>query len=74
MTRISSAGTGWRNAKNAKDELQRRDPMCPACIASSAVMVAGATSTGGMLAVCIGKIRKFFRPSGWSLTQKTKEK
>ena len=48
--------------------------MCPACIASTAVMVAGATSTGGMLAVCIGKIRKVFRPSGRSLNQKTKEK
>jgi len=33
--------------------------MCPACIASTAVMVAGAASTGGILAVCIGKFRKF---------------
>jgi len=46
--------------------------MCPACIASTAVMVAGAASTGGILAVCIGKFRKFFRASG--LFQKTKEK
>jgi hypothetical protein len=34
--------------------------MCPACIASTVVMVAGAGSTGGILAVCIGKFRKFF--------------
>ncbi len=48
--------------------------MCPACIASTAVMVAGAGSTGGILAVCIGKFRKFFRVSGLGLFQKTKEK
>ena len=48
--------------------------MCPACIASTAVMVAGAGSTGGILAVCIGKFRKFFRANRLSLFQKTKEK
>jgi hypothetical protein len=48
--------------------------MCPACIASTAVMAAGAGSTGGILAVCIGKLRKFFRASGLGLFQKTKEK
>jgi len=48
--------------------------MCPACIASTAVMIAGAGSTGGILAVCIGKLRKFFRASGLGLFQKTKEK
>jgi hypothetical protein len=37
--------------------------MCPACIESAAVMVAGAASTGGILAVCIAKIRSFFRAS-----------
>lgn len=45
--------------------------MCPACIASAAVMVAGAASTGGILAVFIGKFRRFFRANG---LQKTKEK
>ncbi len=35
--------------------------MCPVCIASTAVMVAGAGSTGGILAVCIGKFRKVFK-------------
>ena len=48
--------------------------MCPACIASTAVMVAGAGSTGGILAVCIGKFRKFFRANRPRLFQKTKEK
>jgi hypothetical protein len=38
--------------------------MCPACIASTAMMVAGAGSTGGILAVCIGKFRKLFRATG----------
>jgi hypothetical protein len=32
--------------------------MCPACIASMAAIVAGAGSTGGILAVYIGKFRK----------------
>jgi hypothetical protein len=48
--------------------------MCPACIASTAVMVVGAGSTGGILAVCIGKIRKCFRPNRLGLFLKTKEK
>jgi hypothetical protein len=48
--------------------------MCPACIASTTVMVAGAGSTGGILALCIGKFRKFFRASSLGLCQKTKEK
>jgi hypothetical protein len=48
--------------------------MCPACIASTAVMVAGAGSTGGILAVCIGKFRKFYRVNRLGLFQKRKEK
>jgi hypothetical protein len=48
--------------------------MCPACIASTAAMVAAAGSTGGILAVCIGKFRNFFRANRLSLFQKTKEK
>jgi hypothetical protein len=48
--------------------------MCPACIASTAVMVAGAGSAGGILAVCIGKFRNFFRVSSLRLFQKRKEK
>jgi hypothetical protein len=48
--------------------------MCPACIASTAVMVAGAGSTGGILAVCIGKFRELFRAKRLGPLQKTKEK
>jgi hypothetical protein len=47
--------------------------MCPACIESTALMVAGAGSTGGILAVCIAKFRKFVRVNRLSLSQKTKE-
>jgi hypothetical protein len=48
--------------------------MCPACIASAAVMVAGAGSAGGILAMCIGKFRNLFRANSLGLFQKTKEK
>ena len=48
--------------------------MCPACIASAAVMAAEAGSTGRILLVCIGKFRNFFRTSGLGLFQKIKEK
>jgi hypothetical protein len=48
--------------------------MCPACIASAAVMAAGVGSTGGILAVYVGKFRKLFRTNGLGLFQKIKEK
>lgn len=48
--------------------------MCPACIENTVVLLAGAASTGGILVVYIGKLRKFFRMSGLYLFQKTKEK
>ena len=48
--------------------------MCPACIESTVVMVVGAASTGGILAACIGKLRKLFKASGLSLLQERKEK
>ena len=48
--------------------------MCPACIASAAAMAAGAGSTGAILAVCIGKFRKFFSANGLGLFQKIKDK
>ena len=35
--------------------------MCPACIASTAVIMAGAGSAGGILTVFIGKFRKLFK-------------
>ena len=34
--------------------------MCPACIENAAVVLAGAASTGGILAMCIGSSRTFF--------------
>ncbi len=40
--------------------------MCPVCVANTVAVVAGAGSTGGILAVYIGRFRKLF--------QKTKEK
>jgi hypothetical protein len=48
--------------------------MCPVCIANTAVMVAGAGSTGGILAVCLGRFRKFVAVNRLGLVQKTKEK
>ena len=47
--------------------------MCPACMASTAAMVAGAGSTGGILAVCIGKFRRVLKANRLGLFQKTKE-
>jgi hypothetical protein len=48
--------------------------MCPACIASAALIVAGAGSTGGILAVRAGKFKKIFRANRLSLFHKRKEK
>ena len=48
--------------------------MCPACITDTAVLIAGVGSTGGILAVCIGKVRRFFRANGLALFHKTQEK
>jgi hypothetical protein len=48
--------------------------MCPACIASTTIMVAAVGSTGGILAVCIGKFRRFFTASSVGLFHKTKER
>jgi hypothetical protein len=48
--------------------------MCPACIARTAVMVAGAGSRGGILALRTGEFKKFFRARDLGLFQKTKEK
>jgi hypothetical protein len=47
--------------------------MCPVCIANAAAMVAGAGSTGGVLAVCIGKVKRFFTANRPASIQKTKE-
>ena len=45
--------------------------MCPACITSTVAMVAGAGSTGGILALCLGKFRKLFKVRAFSLFQKS---
>jgi hypothetical protein len=47
--------------------------MCPVCIASAAVMAAGAGSTGGIVAAWIGKLKKFFKANGRGLFHKIKE-
>ena len=48
--------------------------MCPLCIASTAVIVAGAGSTGGILAVIIGTFKRVFRANRLAPFQKIKEK
>ena len=48
--------------------------MCPVCIANAAAIVAGAGSTGGVLAVCVGKLKRFFTAIRPGLFQQTKEK
>src|SRR6267143_4966826 len=62
------------NATKGQHPTKEEGHMCPACIASTAVVVAGAGSTGGILVVCISKFRKLFRASGLGLFQKMKEK
>jgi hypothetical protein len=46
--------------------------MCPVCIESAAVMAAGAASTGGILAVCIGKLRKLLAANNFAFFHKIK--
>jgi hypothetical protein len=48
--------------------------MCPVCIANTAAIVAGAGSAGGILAVCIGRFRRFFGMDRLSAFQKFQEK
>jgi hypothetical protein len=47
--------------------------ICPVCIASTAAVVAGAGSSGGVLAVGITKFTKFFRANSFGLFQQKKE-
>jgi hypothetical protein len=47
--------------------------MCPACIATAATLIAGAGSTGGILATCIAKFRKFYRVNRFGQFQKAQE-
>ena len=48
--------------------------MCPACIASAAVIVAGAGTGGGILALFLGKFREFFKANRPGLFHNTEEK
>lgn len=48
--------------------------MCPACIANTAAVVAGVGSTGGILAVCIGKFTRLFWVNGIGRFRKAKER
>jgi hypothetical protein len=68
---LPSVVTRLEQYRNAKDKF-RGEYMCPACIESTALIVAGAGSVGGVLAACIGKFRKLFTASGLGLFQKTK--
>jgi hypothetical protein len=47
--------------------------MCPACIASTAAIVAGAGSTGGIVAVCIARLRGLLKANRLNLVQTTEE-
>ena len=54
-------GNAWGAASTAKAEARpphsKGGLMCPACLASLAMMIAGATSTGGVAAVLIHRFR-----------------
>jgi hypothetical protein len=73
-TVVSSERRFHRDERNERKQQHFKggNNMCPVCIASTAVMVAGAGSTGGILAVCISRFRAFFRAN--RLFQRTKEK
>ena len=63
-----------KNDGDTDDDTLQEGHMCPACIESTVVRVAGAGSAGGILALRLGKFRRFFRASDLRLFQKTKEK
>jgi len=45
--------------------------MCPSCLTTTAAIVATASSTGGILAVCLTKFRTFFKSNLLGLIRKT---
>jgi ketopantoate reductase len=47
--------------------------MCPACLENTAIMIAGAGSVGGILALYIGKLRTLSRAYALALFQKANE-
>ena len=70
----AASGSAAASLRRGPGRSSEEGNMCPACIAGAAVMAAGAGSTGGILAVCIGKFRKVFRANGLGLFLKIKEK
>jgi hypothetical protein len=48
--------------------------MCPACVASASVMIASATSSGGLLACVLNKLRVRRRKTELNPGPKEKEK
>lgn len=44
--------------------------MCPACIATTAALITGAGSAGGLLAACLAKLKKFIRANRLGQLQK----
>ena len=44
--------------------------MCPVCIASTAIVVAAGGSTGGILALCSGKLKRCFKRFGLFIESK----
>jgi hypothetical protein len=53
--------------------------MCPACIASAATFAVGVTSSGGVVALVLAKVRRFtgfrkLRPDSKAIGPKIKEK
>jgi hypothetical protein len=48
--------------------------MCPVCISSTAAIVVGAGSAGGILAVCVGKFKELFTANRLIRFQEVKEK
>jgi hypothetical protein len=42
---------------NHQVNFERREPMCPACLTTFALLAVGATSTGGVAAFLVKKLR-----------------
>jgi hypothetical protein len=67
---------GYRAVGHRENETNavKEGYMCPVCIASTAAVVAGVGSTGGILAESIGRFKNFFRTNRTDQIQKTEEK
>lgn len=57
LARVEAAGPAREAAGiSPLDYAMREEPTCPACIAGAALVVAGATSTGGLIALVVKKL------------------